>query len=83
MNIARIEDALSGLGQAFAADGYALRVVELDGPKLKIKIDAGPDACAECLVPLPVMVALIKTDLPKDMGILQVDVDYPVSNSKL
>ena len=41
------------------ADGYDLHVGEGDGV-LELTIVAGPSACAECLVPEPLMTSLLQ-----------------------
>lgn len=46
--------ALAGLRGSLAADDYTLDVHEV-GAGVEVRITAGPDACAECLVPKPIM----------------------------
>jgi hypothetical protein len=50
-----ITQALSALGEMLAADGYALEL-DLDAPEVLVaEIRAGPEACADCLVPKDMM----------------------------
>lgn len=50
-----IVDALASLGEMLAADGYALDLREEGADVLVAEIKAGPDACADCLVPKEMM----------------------------
>jgi hypothetical protein len=49
--------ALAPLAETLACDGYTLKI-EPDLPRLNLKIVAGPDACADCLVPREMFGAL-------------------------
>lgn len=50
------ENALAGLRATLAADDYAMDVSEVGGTgEVQVRITAGPEACAECLVPKPIM----------------------------
>lgn len=71
--------ALAPLAETLACDGYTL-TVEPDLPRLKLKIEAGADACADCLVPREIfgalaMHALADAGIPTDAVILQIG--YP------
>jgi len=48
------ENALSGLRSTLEADDYRMAVTE-SGGSVEVTITAGPDACAACLVPKPIM----------------------------
>ena len=48
------ETALENLRQTLAADDYRMAVAET-AAGLEVRITAGPDACADCLVPKPLM----------------------------
>ena len=48
------ESAIAGLRAGLAADDYAMDV-RPDGDGVQVQITAGPEACAECLVPKPIM----------------------------
>jgi hypothetical protein len=62
-----LDGALQGFRDMLAADGYELNwsVTGQDAVtgqgKVRIQIVAGPDACADCLVPLPVIEGIIPT----------------------
>jgi len=58
-----LDGALKEFRDVLAADGYDL-IWSLAGPgRVVIEIVAGPDACADCLVPLPVMEAIMSDAL--------------------
>ena len=48
------ETAVEGLRSTLAADDYAMEITEV-GPGVLVRITAGPEACADCLVPQPIM----------------------------
>ena len=53
--VAVLDGALQGFRDMLAADGYELNW-SLTGPgQVQIQIVAGAEACADCLVPLPVI----------------------------
>jgi hypothetical protein len=76
-----VEAALAGLRVGYNADGYDLRVddVSSDGV-VSVRISAGPDACAECLVPKPIAVGTIKASLRGLGDIRRVEVVYPTDS---
>jgi hypothetical protein len=51
-------DALTGLRDTLAADDYQLSVEHSD-TGVEVRITAGPDACADCLVPKPLMRSIL------------------------
>ncbi len=60
----------AGLDAAFrrfrdmlASDGYVLSWSVTGQDRVIVRIEAGPDACADCLVPLPVMEAIMSDAL--------------------
>lgn len=73
----RIRSAVAGLVTAFATDGYEMQIVEFDGVRLRMAIDAHEGACAECLVPASMMTGLIRTSLPKDLAEILIEIEYP------
>ena len=75
--IAAVEQALGGLIGAFAADDYHLSVTSFDDDVLRLAIDAGPAACAECLVPEPMMAGLVRSSLPADLSVASIRIRYP------
>ena len=51
-----------------------------DQGKVVVRIEAGPDACADCLVPLPVMQAIISdalADTPYSLDRIELPADTP------
>lgn len=68
------EDALQSLRSTLAADGYGLEVRE-DGDRVGVHISAGPDACADCLVPEPVLRGVLQRTLGVPEG--SIDITYP------
>jgi hypothetical protein len=68
------EAGLHGLRTALEADGYTLEVHEA-GERLDARISATPSACADCLVPKPMM----RTMLQQALGIPEATIDlrYP------
>ena len=61
---ARYDTALAGLRSVLQADGYGLEAdaVSDAGADLRITVTS-PDACAECLVPEPVLRQMISAQL--------------------
>jgi hypothetical protein len=60
-----VEGALAALGEMLAADGYRLRVEQDMAEVVVAQIDAGPDACADCLVPKEMMRGYFEAALRK------------------
>lgn len=61
---ATVDEALGRFREMLASDGYSLSWSPADrDDRLVVRIEAGPDACADCLVPLPVMQAIISDAL--------------------
>lgn len=50
-----ITEALSSLSAMLETDGYGLELREAGPSTLVARIEAGPDACADCLVPKDMM----------------------------
>ena len=63
MSDTALDGALQGFRDMLAGDGYQLRW-SLSGPdRVVVQILAGPDACADCLVPRPLMEAIMSDAL--------------------
>lgn len=60
---AAVDAALKDFRTLMAGDGYALTWAESAPDKVVVTIEAGPDACADCLVPLPVMESIMSDAL--------------------
>jgi hypothetical protein len=56
---AEVDGALQGLRDVLGADGYRLDYAVQGGQELLVSVVAGPDACADCLVPRPVMEGIL------------------------
>ncbi len=70
------ENALSGLRSTLEADDYRMAVAE-SGEGVEVTITAGPDACADCLVPKPIMRNILHAALgvPEDAIVLRYPAD--------
>ncbi|TMC07269.1 MAG: hypothetical protein E6J41_16415 [Chloroflexi bacterium] len=68
------EGGLQTMRAALEADGYLLDVSEA-GERLEARISAGPGACEDCLVPKPVLLAM----LHQALGVPEqaIDLRYP------
>jgi Fe-S cluster biogenesis protein NfuA len=54
-----VESALAVLRPGLAADGFDLRVGDVDGGVVKVVLEAKPAACLDCLVPDEMMTQMI------------------------
>ncbi len=54
-----LRDAMQQLRDVLAGDGYDLDWALNARNEVAVKVFAGPDACADCLVPQPVMTAIL------------------------
>ena len=52
---AAVDAALQGFRDMLAADGYRLNWSVTAPERVLIRIEAGPEACPDCLVPLPII----------------------------
>ena len=60
---ATVDGALQKFRDMLASDGYDLSWSVTDHDRVVVQIEAGPDACADCLVPLPIMEAIMSDAL--------------------
>jgi hypothetical protein len=58
-----LDGALGKFREMLASDGYDLSWELTDTEKVIVQIEAGPDACADCLVPLPIMESIMSDAL--------------------
>ncbi len=58
-----LDGALQRFRDVLAADGYTLDWSVTGEDRVTVRILAGEDACADCLVPLPVMEAIMSDAL--------------------
>jgi hypothetical protein len=56
---AAVDTALQQFTEMMATDGYVLSWTPVDEEHIVVRIDATPEACADCLVPAPVMAAIM------------------------
>jgi len=54
-----LDTALGKFRDMLASDGYDLSWSVTEQDSVVVQIEAGPDACADCLVPLPIMEAIM------------------------
>ena len=74
-----VEEALTSLRTMLSADGYDLELRTNRSDLLVAEIKAGPDACAECLVPKDMMRVYFDSALRKSLGpdIPDIELVYP------
>ena len=63
MNDTALNGALQGFRDMLASDGYELRWSLSSPDRVVVQILAGPDACADCLAPRPLMEAIMSDAL--------------------
>lgn len=56
---ASVDQALAKFRETMERDDYHLTWSLNDGATVTVEIEAGPDACADCLSPTPVMEAIM------------------------
>ncbi|MDY0829961.1 hypothetical protein SK224_12580 [Microbacterium sp. BG28] len=54
-----VDEALAPFGEMMGADGYLLSWEASGDDRIVVRIEAGEGACADCLVPLSVMEAIM------------------------
>ncbi|MQA83826.1 MAG: hypothetical protein GEV03_04100 [Streptosporangiales bacterium] len=68
------EEGLQALRTSLEADGYRLEVQE-EGDRVGVRISATAEACADCLVPEPVLRGILQQTLGVPEG--SIDLTYP------
>jgi hypothetical protein len=68
------QDGLLALRSALSADGYEIDLRHA-GDRVAVHISATPEACADCLVPKPVMRGILGKAL--GVGEDSIDITYP------
>jgi hypothetical protein len=58
-----VDAALAQFTEMMATDGYLLGWEQSGDDRIVVRIDATPEACADCLVPQPVMHAILASAL--------------------
>lgn len=77
MAAAAIDASLEALRSFLATDGYSLRIAGYEGGTLSLTVEAGADACSDCLVPKPVMEGIVMNAMPAEVDVTAVDITYP------
>jgi hypothetical protein len=74
-----LSQALASLRSMLEADGYALELSQEGPAALVARIAAGPDACADCLVPKTMMLRYFEDALRPvcDLGLPEITLLYP------
>ncbi len=62
-NAAELNAALGGFRDLLASDGYLVTWREAAPERVAVEIAAGEGACADCLVPKPIMEAIVSKAL--------------------
>lgn len=58
-------------------DGYDVAFDGFSEGELRLTVIAGPDACADCLVPKPMLATLISANLPPELDGTRIMLTYP------
>lgn len=58
-----VDSALQQFREMLASDGYLLNWSALDNDRVVVEIEAGEDACADCLAPKPVVEVIMAAAL--------------------
>ncbi len=79
---AELETALTPLVDALRADGYDLVAEPRADRSAHLVVSAGPDACADCLVPPTLFESICADRLSAEFGgRWTVSVDYPTASA--
>jgi hypothetical protein len=81
LDLAAASRALSGIRAMLAADGYGMSLRALGTDTLAVDIVAGPDACAECLVPKDIMSGIVGDALGSVVPVARIKLSYPAESS--
>ena len=80
-DLAAASQALAGIRDMLAADGYDMSLRALGTDTLAVDILAGPDACAECLVPENIMSGIVRDALGSLVPVAHIRLSYPAESS--
>jgi len=78
-----IAEALTSLKAMLEADGYGLELSETGAATLVARIEPGPDACTDCLVPKDMMLRYFEAALRPvcELGMPEIRLVYPGENA--
>jgi hypothetical protein len=76
-----IEQDLTGLRTALAADGYRLSVTNVGPDSLSLDIEALADACPDCLVPPTVMEIIVRAAIADEARFATLEITYPTESA--
>jgi Fe-S cluster biogenesis protein NfuA len=78
----KIEEALHDVRSMLDADGYQLELCDTNDYRIVLSVMAGPEACAECLVPQELLSAVVEKHLQSVGLALSVEIRYPREHDK-
>ena len=81
LNLAAASRALADIRGMLAADGYDMSLRAIGTDTLAVDILAGPDACAECLVPKDIMSGIVRDALGSAVPVARIELCYPAGSS--
>ncbi|MBX5466094.1 MAG: NifU family protein [Firmicutes bacterium] len=75
-----LEEALQEIRAGLAADGFDVEVEDWqEGGRLALKVTAGAEACLDCLLPEPVLAAMVEDILGRHgVSVREVALSLPV-----
>jgi hypothetical protein len=76
-----IEQHLTDIRTALAADGYRLSVTDVGPDALSLDITALDGACPDCLVPATMMEMIVRAAIPDEARFTTVEIIYPAESS--
>jgi hypothetical protein len=83
-DVAALQGAIASVASMLSADGYEMRVVRADSEALVLHVQAGPEACAECLVPAAVLELYVRdalADAPQWSDV-HIELRYPMAHDE-
>ena len=81
LDLTAASQALAGIRDMLVADGYDISLRALGTDTLAVDILAGPDACAECLVPENIMSGILRDALGSSAVVPRIQLSYPAASS--
>jgi hypothetical protein len=75
-----VETAVATARTMLVMDGYDVELAGCEDGVLSLKVIAGPDACADCLVPKDMLAGLIQAKLPSETAFSRIDLIYPADS---